>query len=221
MSKRLDFRPTVRPGDVRLVGRYGSVVKLDPIQHGGSIWNEVRDYSDLWAYLPYGPFPSGEVFVDWLAERAALNDPYVYAILDPACSALGVAALMNIHPDMGVIEVGHIVYTPALQRTRIGTEAQYLFASYAFDTLGYRRYEWKCNALNNASRSAAQRYGFSFEGIFRQHMVVKGRNRDTAWFSIIDREWPVRKAAFERWLSPDNFDAQGHQKARLSDLMAD
>ena len=220
MSELLDFKPALLPGDVTLAGHYGSVVKLDPLHHGASLWKAVKDRPELWAYMSYGPFESAKVFDDWLVERAALNDPYAYAILDPHGHAVGIAALMNIHPDMGVIEVGHIAYSPALQRTRLGTEAQYLLASYAFDTLGYRRYEWKCNALNGASRGAALRYGFSFEGIFRQHMVVKGRNRDTAWYSIIDIEWPARKAAFERWLSPDNFDAQGHQKARLSDLMA-
>lgn len=220
MNEPLHFKPALRPGDVRLDGRYGSVVKLDPQHHAASFWKGIKDHPDLWAYMPYGPFESEKAFDDWLIERAALNDPYVYAILDPHGQALGIAALMNIHPAMGVIEVGHIAYSPALQRTRLGTEAQYLLASYAFDTLGYRRYEWKCNALNGASRGAALRYGFSFEGIFRQHMVVKGRNRDTAWFSIIDSEWPARKTAFERWLSPDNFDERGHQKARLPDLMA-
>ena len=220
MSELLDFKPAIRPADVTLVGHYGRVVKLDPQQHGASFWNAIEDCPDLWTYMPYGPFENAKAFNVWLVGRAALRDPYVYAILDPQGHALGIAALMNIHPEMGVIEVGHIAYSPALQRTRLGTEAQYLLASYAFDTLGYRRYEWKCNALNGASRAAALRYGFAFEGIFRQHMVVKGRNRDTAWYSIIDIEWPARKAAFERWLSSDNFDAQGHQKARLSDLMA-
>lgn len=216
----LDFKPASRPGDVMLAGHYGSVVKLDPLQHGAALWSAVKDRPDLWDYMSYGPFENAKAFDGWLVDRAALQDPYVYAILDRENRALGLAALMNIHPDMGVIEVGHIAYSPALQHTRLGTEAQYLLASYAFDALGYRRYEWKCNALNAASRRAAQRYGFSFEGIFRQHMVVKGHNRDTAWFSIIDSEWPARKAAFERWLLPDNFDEQGHQKARLSELMA-
>jgi RimJ/RimL family protein N-acetyltransferase len=119
---------------------------------------------------------------------------------------------------MRVIEVGHIVYSPALQRTPLGTEAQYLLARYAFETLGYRRYEWKCDALNAASRGAAQRYGFTFEGVLRQHVIAKGRNRDTAWFSILDGEWPQRKANFERWLSPDNFDADGRQKLSLGAL---
>jgi RimJ/RimL family protein N-acetyltransferase len=153
-------------------------------------------------------------------ERATLDDPYVYAVVAPDGRALGLAALMAIRPEMGVIEVGHIAYATALQRSRLGTEAQFLLAQYAFETLGYRRYEWKCNALNAASRRAAERYGFSFEGIFRQHMVVKGKNRDTAWFSILDSEWPARQAAFERWLAPENFDIEGRQRTSLAALMA-
>jgi RimJ/RimL family protein N-acetyltransferase len=127
---------------------------------------------------------------------------------------------MEIRPAMRVIEVGNILYSPALQRTPLGTEAQYLLARYAFETLGYQRYEWKCNALNAASRSAALRYGFAFEGILRQHMIVKGRSRDTAYYSMLEREWPARKAAFERWLAPENFDAQGRQRVSLSELNA-
>jgi RimJ/RimL family protein N-acetyltransferase len=125
---------------------------------------------------------------------------------------------MEIRPAMRVIEVGHIVYSAALQRTPLATEAQYLLARYVFETLGYRRYEWKCNALNAPSRHAAERFGFTYEGIFRQHLIVKGRNRDTAWFSMLDSEWPSRKAAFESWLSPDNFDAEGRQKHSLAAL---
>ncbi len=174
----------------------------------------------MWDYMPYGPFEDASAFQAWLRERATLDDPYVYAVVAPDGHAIGIAALMAIRPDMGVIEVGHIAYAPGLQRTPLGTEAQYLLARYAFDTLGYRRYEWKCNALNAASRRAAQRYGFTFEGMFRQHMIVKGKNRDTAWFSIIDTEWPDRRAAFERWLAPANFDADGRQKASLASFMA-
>ena len=132
--------------------------------------------------------------------------------------AVGLASLMEIRPAQRVIEVGQIIYSPALQRTPLGTEAQYLLMRYAFETLGYRRYEWKCNALNAPSRRAALRYGFAFEGIFRQHMIVKGRNRDTAWYSILDSEWPARKAAFERWLAPKNFDNKGRQKASLAKI---
>jgi RimJ/RimL family protein N-acetyltransferase len=149
-----------------------------------------------------------------------LDDPYSYAIIDRSGEAVGIATLMEIRPAMRVIEVGNIVYSPALQRKPLGTEAQYLLARYAFETLGYRRYEWKCNALNAASCRAAQRYGFAFEGILRQHMIAKGRNRDTAYYSILDSEWPARKAAFERWLAPENFDADGKQRIGLSEVNA-
>ncbi|MET0867367.1 MAG: GNAT family protein [Pseudorhodoplanes sp.] len=211
-----DYTPRARPGDLELSGRYGSVVKLDARQHRADLWTAFEGHPEIWDYMPYGPFADEKAFEEWLVGRASLDDPYVYAILDRDGRALGIAALMRITPDMGVIEVGHIAYAPTLQRSALGTEAQYLLAAYAFDTLHYRRYEWKCNALNAASRRAAERYGFTFEGIFRQHMVVKGKNRDTAWFSITDREWPARKAAFQRWLAPDNFDIQGRQKARLN-----
>jgi RimJ/RimL family protein N-acetyltransferase len=216
MTDLAGFQPRSRPGDVRLEGRHGGVEKLDPFRHGADLWAAFKDHPELWDYMPSGPFENANTFNEWLKDRAALDDPYFYAILDKNGRALGMAALMRITPDMGVIEVGNIAYSPALRRTPLGTEAQYLLAAYAFDTLHYRRYEWKCNALNAASRRAAERYGFTFEGIFRQHMVVKGKNRDTAWFAITDGEWPARKAAFERWLSPDNFDAQGRQKMRLN-----
>jgi RimJ/RimL family protein N-acetyltransferase len=215
----LNFAGAARPSPVVLTGRYGRVEKLDPARHGSALWDAIKTESTLWDYMPYGPFDTAEHFQAWLSERATLTDPYVYAVVAPDGRALGIAALMRITPEMGVIEVGHIAYSPALQRTPLGTEAQFLLAQYAFDTLGYRRYEWKCNALNAASRRAAERYGFTFEGIFRQHMIVKGKNRDTAWYSIIDSEWPARKAAFERWLAPSNFDAQGRQKAGLASFM--
>ena len=163
----------------------------------------------------YGPFADAGEFSAWVDKRAALNDPYAYAIIDRANRAIGVATLMEIRPAMRVVEVGHIVYSPALQRTPLGTEAQYLLARYAFETLGYRRYEWKCNSHNAASRRAALRYGFILEGILRQQMIAKGRNRDTAMFSILDSEWPARKLSFERWLSPENFTADGKQKLGL------
>jgi RimJ/RimL family protein N-acetyltransferase len=147
-----------------------------------------------------------------------LGDPYSYAIVDRSGQVMGVATLMEIRPAMRVIEVGHIVYSPALQRTPLGTEAQYLLARYAFETLGYRRYEWKCDAHNAPSRRAALRYGFVFEGILRRHMIAKGRTRDTAYFSMLDSEWPARKAAFEKWLAPENFDASGKQRTSLSEL---
>jgi RimJ/RimL family protein N-acetyltransferase len=164
----------------------------------------------------YGPFAGAEEFSRWVHQRAALTDPYSYAIVNGSDRCVGIATLMEIKPAMRVIEVGHIAYSPALQRTPLGTEAQYLLARYAFETLRYRRYEWKCNALNAASRRAALRYGFKFEGILRQHMIAKGRNRDTAYFSMLDSEWPIRKANFERWLSPGNFAHDGRQKVGLN-----
>lgn len=211
-----DYKPRTRPSDIVLAGRYGSVEKLDPLKHASDLWSVFRGHDAIWDYMPSGPFPDFRLFEAWLKDRAAQTDPYFYAILDRERRALGMAALMRITPEMGVIEVGSIAYSPALQRTPLGTEAQYLLATYVFGTLRYRRYEWKCNALNEASRLAAERYGFAFEGIFRQHMIVKGKNRDTAWFSITDKEWPQRKAAFERWLDPQNFDGDGRQKTRLN-----
>jgi RimJ/RimL family protein N-acetyltransferase len=216
----VDQTPAMCPEPVTLDGRYGRVEKLD-LRHGADLWRAYAGHDHIWTYLAaYGPFADEASFSRWLAGRLPLEDPYSYAIVDPSGRALGIATLMEIRPAMRVIEVGHIVYSPALQRTPLGTEAQYLLARYAFETLGYRRYEWKCNALNAASRSAALRYGFVYEGTFRQHLIAKGRNRDNAWFSMLDREWPARKTAFERWLAPQNFDAEGKQKASLSELNA-
>ena len=212
-----DPSPAARPGAVALLGRYGRVERLAPARHGGELWNAVQGHDEIWTYMSaYGPFAEATAFQQWLASREQLVDPYYYSIVDISGRALGVSTLMEIRPEHRSIEVGHIVYSPALQRTPLATEAQYLLAAYVFDTLGYRRYEWKCNALNAASRRAALRFGFSFEGILRQHMIAKGRNRDTAYFSMLDSEWPTRKAAFERWLAPENFDKQGKQKTRLS-----
>ena len=210
--------PAPWPGPVVLDGRFGRVEKL-MAHHAADLWEVVKDHDELWTYMStYGPFADAAAFFRWLAERANLVDPYGYAIVDRSGRARGIATLMNINPATRVVEVGHIVYSPALQRTPLGTEAQYLLARYAFETLGYRRYEWKCDALNAPSRRAALRYGFVFEGIARQHMIAKGRNRDTVWFSMLDTEWPVRKAAFEHWLDAGNFDAEGNQKARLGAL---
>jgi RimJ/RimL family protein N-acetyltransferase len=207
-----------RPQSVTLAGRFGRVEKLDAGRHGAALWDAVRADDAIWNYLPYGPFADAAAFAAWLGERARLQDPFYYAILDVDGRAVGVATLMEIRPAMRVIEIGHIVYGTPLQRTPLATEAQYLLARYVFETLGHRRYEWKCNARNSASRNAALRFGFTFEGIFRQHMIVKGRNRDTAWYSMLDGEWPARKAAFERWLAPENFDADGRQKTSLGAL---
>jgi RimJ/RimL family protein N-acetyltransferase len=209
--------PARRPGDVTLDGRFGRVVRLAP-HHSTSLCQELHGHDDLWTYIPYGPFAGEAAFNTWFETRVPLEDPYCYAIVDLDGHALGIAALMEIRPPMRVIEVGHIVLSPNLQRTPLATEAQYLLARYAFEELGNRRYEWKCNALNAPSRRAALRFGFSFEGILRHHMIVKGRSRDTAYFSMLETEWPARKAAFEQWLSPENFDSAGRQKMSLASL---
>jgi len=213
----VDATPAPRPGPVTLEGRYGRIERLAQ-HHDAALWKAVAGHDPIWTYMSYGPMQDGAAFSEWVASRLKLDDPYSYAIIDRSGQAVGIATLMEIRPAMRVIEVGHIVYSPALQRTPLGTEAQYLLARYVFDTLGYRRYEWKCNSHNHPSRRAALRYGFAFEGIFRQHMIAKGRNRDTAMFSMLDSEWPARKAAFERWLAPDNFDSTGKQKMSLGRL---
>lgn len=208
----VDTTPSERPGPVRLDGRFCRIEKLDVVRHGESLWQAVKGHDATWTYMGYGPFREDASFHAWLEERAVLLDPFSYAVVDKAMDrATGIVTLMEIRPAMRVIEIGNIVYTPALQRTGAGTEAQYLMARYVFETLHYRRYEWKCNALNAPSRRAALRFGFSFEGVFRQHMIVKGRNRDTAWFAMTDGDWPRIKAAFERWLAPENFDDDGIQ----------
>jgi RimJ/RimL family protein N-acetyltransferase len=203
------------PEPVNLVGRFGQLAKLDADCHSAALWEAVKGYDHIWTYMAYGPFADDAALSHWIHERAELTDPFSFAVLDRTGHALGIAALMEIRPSMRVIEVGNILLSPALQRTPLATEIQYLLARHVFETLGYRRYEWKCNALNAASRRAALRLGFRFEGVFRQHMIVKGRNRDTAWFAMLDSEWPLRKPAFERWLAPDNFDDRGQQRASL------
>ena len=214
----VDTTPAKRPGPVTLQGRYGRVEKLTA-QHTANLWTAFAGHEGIWTYISTnGPFETAAEFADFIAKRAAAEDPYAYAIIDSAGKAVGYFTLMEIRQQMRVIEVGHVLYSPALQRTPLGTEAQYLLARYAFETLGYRRYEWKCNALNAASWSAALRYGFTHEGTFRQHIIAKGRNRDNAWFSMLDSEWPARKANFERWLAPENFTADGKQILSLSAL---
>jgi len=215
----VDATPARLPEPVTLAGRYGSVARLDPARDASELWHAFHGHDQIWTYISrYGPFPDEPTFAQWLAERAKLNDPYIYTVRDSRGRAVGLVSFLEIRPAMRVIEVGSIIYSPALQRTALGTETQYLLARYAFETLGYRRYEWKCDALNAASRRAALRFGFAFEGIFRQHMITKGRSRDTAYYSMLDSEWPQRKRNFERWLSPDNFDSEGRQKLSLASL---
>jgi RimJ/RimL family protein N-acetyltransferase len=214
----VDSRPAERPNAITLPGRYGAVERLKASKHGVSLWDAVRGHDKLWTYMAYGPFAGEGAFSDWLASREALPDPYYYAIVEPSGRAVGLTTLMSIRPDMRVVEVGNILLGPSLQRTVLATEAQYLLARYAFEVLRFRRYEWKCDALNAASRRAALRFGFSFEGLFRDHMIIKGRSRDTAWFAMLEGEWPARKAAFELWLAPENFAADGTQKRKFGEL---
>jgi RimJ/RimL family protein N-acetyltransferase len=209
------------PPPTTMSGRYCRVEKLDPARHAADLfaaYGEAPDERD-WTYLFAGPFEGFAQYADYLRGEAAKTDPFHYAIVDMATGkAVGTAALMRIDPQNGVIEVGHIAYAPRLQRSPAGTEAMFLLMRRVFNELGYRRYEWKCDSLNARSRRAAERYGFRYEGTFRQAIVYKGRNRDTAWFSIIDREWPAVRSAFEQWLWPENFDTDGAQRRSLAAL---
>ena len=219
----VDAHPAKRPERVTLKGRWVTLAPLDAPAHSKDLFEASSGDSTreaVWDYLFNGPFADLEEFTADVELKAKAADPHYFAIVDNASGrAVGYESLMRIDAPNRVIEVGGIMYTPKMQRTPGATEAQYLLATYVFDELGYRRYEWKCNALNAPSRRAAERFGFTFEGIFRQHMIIKGRNRDTAWFAMLDGEWPARKAAYERWLRPDNFDAHGRQKTSLSELM--
>jgi RimJ/RimL family protein N-acetyltransferase len=205
------------PGDAMLTGSACRIEPLSAANHTASLYtaNETASDGRAWTYLPYGPFESFEDYHAWVSSASSGSDPSFYAIIDLKTGrAAGVASLMRMDPKAGSIEVGHIHLSPLLQRTRTATEAMYLLMRYAFG-LGYRRYEWKCDALNTVSCAAGQRLGFRPEGVHRQARVAKGRNRDTAWFSILDSEWPARRAEFERWLASSNFDAKGEQRTSL------
>ena len=217
----LDWHGATPPRREPLEGDLVRLEPLDPARHGEDLFAATAGADETWRYLPYGPFSGKPEFLRWLAERAAMSDPLAFAIVDrSAGAARGIATFMSIVPEHGVIEIGHIWFSPRLQRTTQATEAIFVMARHAFDDLGNRRLEWKCSNENAGSKRAAERFGFTFEGIFRHHRVDKGRNRDTAWFSIIDSEWPSRRAAFERWLAPANFDAEGRQARSLAELRA-
>jgi RimJ/RimL family protein N-acetyltransferase len=210
-----------RPPRTPITGRFCRVEPIDAGRHAEDLYAANTDPL-CWTYLFYGPFDSFEAYHRWLVNMTALDDPLFYAIVDNAShKALGVAAFMRIDPPNGVIEVGHLNFSPKLQRTAAATEAMYLMMRRAFDELGYRRYEWKCDSLNAPSRRAAERLGFSYEGLFRQAIIYKNRSRDTAWYSIVDTEWPARKKAFEHWLAAENFDAAGRQRRPLVEFMRD
>jgi len=211
-----------RPPRTPMAGRSCRVEPLDPARHAEDLHraNSLDPTNRNFTYLTAGPFESLGAYREWMAGAAAGEDPLWHAIVDGGTGkAVGVATYMRIDPKNGVIEVGNINYSPLLQRKLAATEAMYLMMKRIFE-MGYRRYEWKCDSLNAASRAAAQRLGFSYEGVFRQHTVYKGRSRDTAWYAMVDCEWPTLDAAYRRWLDPANFDAQGRQRERLSDLTA-
>jgi RimJ/RimL family protein N-acetyltransferase len=241
----MDWKPVPLPQREPMHGRTVTLEPLDASRHAAALWNAVQGHDEVWQWLFDGPYVTEADLTAAIDRKQADDNQIFYAIIPTASGhaadepvpppgdsnqrvvpaqpqtypsargALGYASYLRMEPAHGVIEVGNILLSPSLQRTTAATEAMYLMARRVFDDLGYRRYEWKCNALNAPSRRAAQRLGFTFEGIFRQHMVIKGRNRDTAWFSILDQEWPVRKQAFESWLDPANFNETGQQRLTL------
>ncbi|MDQ6619978.1 MAG: GNAT family N-acetyltransferase [Pseudomonadota bacterium] len=218
----VDWRPARLPTREPMLGRFCRIEPLDVDAHADALHaaNALDTQGRMWTYLSYAPFTTLESYRAWMTESVRTSDPMFYAIVDARSGkAVGVASYLRIDPRNGTIEVGHLAYSPLLARTAAATEAMYLMMQRAFD-FGYRRYEWKCDSLNAPSRTAATRLGFRFEGIFRQAIVVKGRNRDTAWYSVIDKEWPQLREAFQRWLDPVNFDARGVQRVSLSALTA-
>lgn len=216
-----NWKTRALPQRATLEGEYCALEPLNPVRHGAELSRAYRAAPDgrAWTYMPVGPFDDESMLQAHLQRAAASADPLHFAVVDAVTrEAVGTMALLRMDPSNGVVEVGHIAFSPALQRTRAATEAQYLLMHLVFHELGYRRYEWKCDRLNAPSRQAAARLGFQFEGVFRQALVYKQRSRDTAWFSIIDSEWPALRTAFLRWLAPANFAADGRQMASLAQL---
>jgi RimJ/RimL family protein N-acetyltransferase len=225
LGAELDWTPVARPDRTPLRGQRVLLRPVDPQADAEPLYAVSHppdgDVS-IWTYMPDGPYGGPEHLRERLARATASEDPFFYTVARlPDERPLGMASYLRVEPDFGVIEIGHIWFGVPLQRTTAATEAIYLLAAHAFDDLGYRRLEWKCNALNAASRRAAERFGFSFEGVFRNHMVLKGRNRDTAWYAIVDEDWPAIRSAFRAWLAAGNFDADGVQVRSLGDLMAE
>jgi len=217
-----DWQPRPRPSRVTLTGLYCRLEPLDAHRHANALfaaYSQAADPARDWTYLSVGPFADAQDFRAYIEQISAQADPLYFAVVDLSTEQpLGTLALMNQRPEHGVVEVGFVVFSPALQRSRLATEAQFLLMRYVFDELGYRRYEWKCDSLHQRSRAAALRLGFRYEGTFRQAIVYKQRSRDTAWFSIIDKDWLQVSAAFCEWFRPENFDANGEQVTRLQEL---
>lgn len=216
------WAPVARPPRTAMEGRFCRVEPFDPARHAADLFAAFAEDRDgrTFTYLGAGPFPDRAAFDAWMTRTCLGEDPFFHAIVDSSTDrTLGVAAYMRIEPAAGVIEVGHINFSLAMQRSALATEAMFLMMRRVFEELGYRRYEWKCDSLNAPSRRAAERFGFTYEGLFRQATVYRGRSRDTAWFSMLDREWPSIRSAYDVWLSPDNFDAQGRQRVALGDLI--
>jgi RimJ/RimL family protein N-acetyltransferase len=219
-----DWKARPAPERRILEGRYASLEPLELKRHGDGLFaaSTVADAGTRFRYLAEYPPSSREAFTPWLYKAEASNDPLFFVVIDKASGQIsGRQSLLRIDTQSGVIEIGAIYWGPLISRTPAATEAQFLFARYVFDKLGYRRYEWKCDNANEPSKRAALRFGFKPEGVLRQHMVIKGSNRDTAWFSIIDKEWPVLRKAYEAWLDSSNFDAGGQQRRRLEDFQVD
>ncbi len=215
------WSPRPRPPRTAMAGRFCTIEPLDPERHAAQLFAAyAEDREDrIWTYLPRGPYESPGEYRSWAEAACRGDDPLVHTILDNTTGeAVGTASYMRIEPAIGVIEIGSITYSPRLQRRPAATEAMYLMMRRVFDELGYRRYEWKCDSLNQPSREAAARLGFRYEGLFRQATITRGRNRDTMWFSVTDGEWPALRAAFEGWLDPANFAADGTQRRRLASL---
>lgn len=215
------WTPRPRPERISLQGRYCRLEALDAHRHAGDLYHAYAQAPDYrgWTYMVHGPYADAASYRVYAEQAAQSMDPLHFSVIDlRSRRAVGTLALMRVDPANGAIEVGHVMFSSSLQRTPVSTEAQFLLLRHAFETLGYRRYEWKCDSLNAPSRQAALRLGFQFEGVFRQASVYKGRSRDTAWFSIIDSDWPSLRAAFLQWLAPDNMLADGLQRQSLAAL---
>ena len=223
LGPRLHWHAVPRPGRELLQGRHISLEPLDADRHADALYRSshgAQSDPDLWLYMSYGPWENIDDFRRWVRTNSESDDPLFYALVPTDAGASGQAAYLRIDEHNGVIEIGHIWFSPSLQRSRAATEAIFLLAKHALDTLGYRRFEWKCHAGNERSRRAAERLGFSYEGTFRKAIVQRDRNRDTAWYAIVDDDWPQIRSSFEAWLSDENVDEEGNQRRSLSAIRA-